>query len=205
MMTTKEETAEQKLLKMIEAGSAGSSPSFVKGKNSSLASGLVAWIKMANTVLLFASIGAVLFFAYSVKTGLDEANQDVNVESGGAMARSSTNPDQILPILQRVSYYLAATQKRDLFQPYDAKPPASVKKEVDTRRLSKAIESYKLVGVAWFETIDTASVMIEDTKSNVTYFLKRGEALGNINVKTIYADGALLGLDNEEIIIRYDK
>lgn len=204
MMTAKEETAEQKLLKMIEANSAGRTASAVRGKSSQRAAGLMTAVKTANRVFMVAAVCAILFFVYEVKTGLDYANRDVTVESGVTTTRSSGSAGVIFPVVQRLSYYLANVKQRDIFQPYET-PRLAGGQNQESLRLAKAIEAYRLVGVAWFETVETASVMIEDKKNNVTYFLKKGEKLGNINVKTIYADSALLGLENEEIIIRYDK
>lgn len=204
MNNSKEQTAEQKLLKMIEDNSASTGSSVFNGESAGVSPSLIGTVRLANKFLLLGSIVAVLFFAYSVKIGLDVANRDVTVEADSLAGQFSSENQSVLPIIQRLSFYLASIQQRDIFQPYET-PRASGTKEVENRRLAKAIESYKLVGIAWFETVDTASVMIEDTRNNVTYFLKKGENLGNINVKTIYADGALLGQENEEIMIRYDK
>jgi hypothetical protein len=204
MITAKEETAEQKLLKMIEANSAGQPAPAARGKPSWGTAGLMPAVRTAKRFSLAAAVFAVLFFIYEVKTGLDYASRDVTVETGVSTARSSGSAGVIFPVVQRLSYYLANVKQRDIFQPYET-PRQAGGQSPESRHLAKTIEAYRLVGVAWFETVDTASVMIEDKKTNVTYFLKKGEKLGNINVKTIYADSALLGLENEEIIIRYDK
>ena len=81
----------------------------------------------------------------------------------------------------------------------------SVETAPENRKIVLLTKTFKLVGIAWLDTIDSASVMIEDTDKNVTYFLKQGEKIGDIIVKTIYADGAVLGYENEEMILKYDK
>ena len=103
-----------------------------------------------------------------------------------------------------ISYYLNNVEKRNLLQPMEQKAIASVISSENTE-ISRKIANWKLVGIAWLDTVESASVMIEDTSANVTHFLKKGEKLGDILVKTIYADRAVLGYENEEIEIRYDK
>jgi len=44
--------------------------------------------------------------------------------------------------------------------------------------------------------------MIEDTQKNETYFLRQGEQLEGVTVKTIYTDRAVFSHENEEMTIK---
>ena len=46
----------------------------------------------------------------------------------------------------------------------------------------------KLVGISWLDSAESASAMIENTQSGVTYFLKSGEQINSVTVKQIFAD-----------------
>ena len=85
------------------------------------------------------------------------------------------------------------------------KSTVNVSKE--NRRVAQETKNLRLVGISWLDTVETASVMIEDTEKEVTYFLKEGEKIGNsdIVIKTIYAESTKLGYEDEEIIITYDE
>jgi hypothetical protein len=61
---------------------------------------------------------------------------------------------------------------------------------------------YKLVGIAWLDLPETACIMIEDTRKNETLFLKQGEQLEGVTVKTIYTDRAVFSHENEETTIK---
>lgn len=204
MTPKKEETAEQKLLKMIEAGSEGKGQSEKKSSQKvSQKQNILTVLKTAGKVLMLALILSVLFLGYEIYAGLDLVQQEVEISLEDDFSRSS-NSALAMPTVQRLSYYLASIRKRDIFSPYEA-PTGTAEVKSGNEGIARAIRDYRLVGIAWFETVASASVMIEDTKKNTTYFLQKGEKLGDIHVKTIYADSALLGYKDEEIIIRYDK
>ena len=115
--------------------------------------------------------------------------------------------ESLIPKVQAVSYYASEVKRRNIFQPYEEKTTTGVvttgiSKDSPIVRKTKNL---RLVGISWLDTVESASAMIEDTEKNMTYFLKKGEKMGDIIVKTIYADSVALGYENEEIIIKYDK
>jgi hypothetical protein len=123
-------------------------------------------------------------------------NQDVEIADDAKSINSIS--DIALPVSKDIKYYLNKPNSRNIFRPYDAQAG----KVAGAVTLSKRLSKYKLVGVAWLDLPESASVMIEDTTNKTTYFLKRGEKLENVILKTIYTDRAVFSFENEETIIK---
>ena len=74
-----------------------------------------------------------------------------------------------------------------------------LKEELGIQRVSTQTKDLKLVGISWFESPETASAMVENTVSGVTYFLKPGERLNDVTVKNIYAESIVVTYQGEEL------
>ena len=67
-------------------------------------------------------------------------------------------------------------------------------------RASEATKNLALVGISWSNDPD---VMIEDTKDNRTFFLKKGQLIDNqIKVEAIFKDHVVLSYGGEEVELR---
>ena len=204
-MAKKKETAEQKLLKMIEASAGPGAESSKTQKKTVKSQSVLSIIKLANKILIVAVVIAVLFLMNEVKVGIDLLGEKLKFSARRSAVQRTFGIEELIPPVQKLSYYLSSINKRYIFKPYEKKDSKPVEVTKKNRRIVEKTKNLRLVGVSWLDRIDTASVMFEDTEKKVTYFLQKGEELGDIIVKTIYADSAVLGYENEEIIIKYDK
>lgn len=203
-MAAKKETAEQKLLKMMEASS-GNPDSEKTQKKVAKKENFLTIIKTCNKIFIVGVILAALFLANEVKAGLDLMSKQINFSINPSMSNQNSDLKNIIPSIQRLSFYLANINRRNLFQPYEEEVGKEVVEAETDRMIVRKTKKFKLVGISWLDTIDSASAMIEDKEKATTYFLQKGEKLEDIIVKTIYADSVELGYKDEEIIIRYDK
>ena len=199
----KKETAEQKLLKMLEvssgAGQARAEQKVLKKQT------LLSVLKIVNQLLTAGVIASFVFLAYEVSQGISVLSQDIHISVDHKSSNKVLGVETIIPVFQNVSYYLTAVARRNIFQPIENERATSVVNTDKNSRLAQLTQNLRLVGVSWLNSVESASVMIEDLDKKVTYFLQKGEKIGDITVKTIYADSAVLGYGNEEIIIKYDK
>ncbi len=199
----KKETAEQKLLKMIETAGGNQQ---VKAEQKVLKKQtFLSVLKMVNQILTIGVVCSVVFLAYEIFDGVRVLSGDINISADQKTSSKVMGVDTTIPTFQNASYYLAAVARRNIFQPIDTEKTKSVASTDKNSRLAQLTQNLKLVGVSWLSSVESASVMIEDTDKKVTYFLQKGEKVGDITVKTIYADSAVLGYGNEEITIKYDK
>lgn len=207
-MAEKKETAEQKLLKMIEASS-GAGPTKALAKTGKKRN-VYAAISAANKVLIIGIILTFIVMGYEFQAGIRNLNQGLDAAATQIAQKKGMSVENLLPTVQRLSFYLASVNRRNIFVPYEEKATATTGVDASNTAIARATKNFRLVGISWMDRVDTASVMIEDTDQKVTYFLHQGEKVklkdgGDIVVKTIYADSVELGFQNEEIIIRYDK
>lgn len=190
------ETAEQKLLKMIETaqGAGGSSTSPEKKR----------WIfslKNFNRLLLVGIILAATILIMDILTGMKWLERDMAFDGGASLVAKLKvdKPEQ----LQSLSHYIEVVSLRNIFEPLEE----GLEKSADlmdkgTRNIELMVEKYKLVGISWLESADTASVMLEDKETGITHFLRLGEKIDSLTVKTIYSESALLSFEDEEILIK---
>jgi type II secretory pathway component PulC len=96
------------------------------------------------------------------------------------------------------SYYVEKVAQRDIFN-IEQKRTASASTRKSTGEIQEAVKNLKLVGISWSENPDA---MIEDSRAMRTFFVKRGQMLGEFKVKAIYKDKVILEYNNEEIELK---
>jgi hypothetical protein len=199
----KKPTAEQKLLQMIEATQGGAA---VVGKSSQKVAqkqNVLTLLKTLNTLLVLGVIGTLVFLFNEIADGAKLASQKIDIKAPKEAIERASDAQ---PEVASLSNYMDVMKRRNIFMPYEEKTTAvAVSPDQSTSRIHQKAAKLHLVGISWLDSADTASVMIEDTEKQETYFLQKGEKMGDIVIKTIYADSALLGYENEEMIIKYDK
>lgn len=188
------ETAEEKLLKMMQK--TPSNPGASSGSSRSSKKSFVFSIRFLNQILFVGIVLCILGLVYEVHEGKTLLGKEVNFSDDAKT--SAALADIALPSSRNAGYYLEKINSRNIFRPYEA-PSA---KAGGAQSLAKRLSKYKLVGVAWLDLPETASIMIEDTANGATYFLKQGEQLEGVTVKTIYTDRAVFSYKNEETTIK---
>lgn len=104
-------------------------------------------------------------------------------------------------LLKVSSFYLEKARVRDLFK---MGLPSVAEVEGQSAAptfisISDRSKSLKLVGISWSDDPD---VMIENTKENRTYFLKRGQMIDDFKIKAIFKDKVILSYRGEEIELK---
>ncbi len=204
MCAKKKESAEQKLLKMIEASS-GASVQPTKVEKVDKRKNIIALIRTVNMGLIVMVVFFLVLLGNEVIAGISLLKQRVAPTVDRTRSIPEFLESELINTIHDKSFYLAGIDDRNIFQPFVV-PEKQVKHFASkNRKILQKTANLRLVGIAWLDTVDSASVMIEDTEKGKTYFLKKGQKIGDIIVKTIYADSAVLGYEDEEMTIRYEK
>ncbi|MCX5694722.1 MAG: hypothetical protein NT014_06365 [Candidatus Omnitrophica bacterium] len=153
-------------------------------------------VKAVNRILGFIAALLLTYFSVNFVVSLINVNKTPRLESNAPAAKIETSFPEPTGLNKAASYYLEKVRARDIFT---MGPKKAV---VDTSPSSKSLElaaSLKLVGISWSSDPDA---MIEDTKELKTFFVKRGDMVGEARVQAIFKDKIVLSLDNEEFELK---
>lgn len=159
-------------------------------------------IKELNRILLTAVICLFLFWVMIVLWGMQNLQKKIDYRVNDRITRKSAETPSPVPRAKDVSIYLDPVLTRNIFLPFEKKAGDVAIVSPGSRRIAVRIEKFRLVGISWLDSAESASVMIEDTESGTTYFLKQGEKIKDVTVKAIFADQVILIYEGEELAMK---
>lgn len=158
-------------------------------------------IKVINKILgLFIFVLAVYFIS-NLFSSLINLKKTPYLEFKPQEGVSFTGTQQLSFLKKAASYYFEKVRERDIFKMGAKKPTAAAEASPrgPSSRIIEATQHLKLVGISWSNDPDA---MIEDSKALRTFFVKRGQMIGEIKVQAIFKDKVVLGFGGEEIELR---
>jgi len=146
-------------------------------------------VRVVNRILGFLVAVLCLYFSVNLAVSLVNLNKTPSLETNTSVAKTETSFPESTGLKRAVSYYLDKVRERDIFAMGLKKVPnLSNQTTVNTGPSAKSLDvaaNLKLVGISWSNDPDA---MIEDTKELKTYFVKRGEMVGEVKVQAIFKD-----------------
>ncbi len=167
---------------------------FVNFKNRDMESNL----KIVNTLLAIAISGVFVFLAIEMMVKPQKFKDLPELIS---VSRKAKDQPVRIQKLRELTFYVNGIKERSLFQP----KPEEVKVEEEIVRkapIDEKTENMKLVGISPDYAGGESYAMIEDTKSETTFFLKEGETISGLTVRKIRDDKIILTDGTEEVELR---
>jgi hypothetical protein len=118
----------------------------------------------------------------------------------------SFSTEKLFPSIPDLQKYVSAMSFRNIFNPFEKTAESLVAGQAEgsavVQRIVQKVETLRLVGISWLDTPESASAMVENTSSGVTYFLRSGEQVNGVTVEAIYADSIVLEFDGERMELK---
>ncbi len=153
-------------------------------------------LKTANNFLSFGVVVLSVYLISSVFLSYLNVKNLSALQLQTALVSDSPALSKVTSLLKESAVYLSSVQQRDIFK-MGAKP---VEEEaVPTGKIIDLCSVLRVVGISWSDDPDA---MVEDTKVNRTYFIKKGDSVGELMVKEIQKDRVVMTLGDQQMEIR---
>ncbi len=211
-MAEQRSTPEEKLLKLIEKEDNNEAAIFKRKKNvfsifsgfwffinriiSQLINGVRNGIKEPNLKVLnrLFLVVSICLLSFSV---IDFVLNRTNVEDVRKEGKYDKKDDKEVSVLYEKRpflHYLEMVQRRNIFSPIELKQKEDPK--VQEKQLQKMASTLGLVGIS----LDNEPMaMIEDKTAVKTYFLKKGDKIGEFKIEDIYENKVVLSFEGNTV------
>ncbi|MCM8758095.1 MAG: hypothetical protein NC900_03570 [Candidatus Omnitrophica bacterium] len=156
-------------------------------------------LRWLNRILEFSILILAFYLVSSIFSSIN------NLKKVPSLTYRSRTDKPIIDFLEKsllkksVESYLEKVSQRDIFNIVVEKTKPSTSPKPTTESTLEALNNLKLVGISWSENPDA---MIEDTKAMRTFFVKRGQMLGDFKIKAIYKDRVILSYGEQEFELK---
>ena len=140
-------------------------------------------------------VSNVIAFVINMKKIPDYLKPEAQKEGG--LAADAYNASGLS---RGTAYYLEKVRQRNIFRMgSEAASGAENAVKAPTAEIIQATQHLKLVGISWSSDPDA---LIEDTKALRTFFVKRGQKVGDIKIQAILKDKVILSVGGEEMELK---
>ena len=155
-------------------------------------------IKIINDILFISIFILGFYFMVNFYHSMNSLKKMPNLELTALDEIKPIGPEEGSAVKKAATYYLEKITMRDIFKrgPKITSGPAE---EGPSSKTVEAAQNLKLVGISWSDNPD---VMIEDTKALKTFFVKRGQMIGELKIEAIFKDKVILSYRGEEIELK---
>lgn len=156
-------------------------------------------IRALNAILELGVFSLAVYLGITLTASIVNMSKELNLKMT-LEKPLETEQKKVVSSLRALSYYLERPRQRDLFHRGAGGPQYEAPVKGPSAAIIEATKHLKLVGVSWSADPD---VMIEDTKSQKTLFLKKGQFIdNNLKVQGVYKEKVVLSYRGEEIDLR---
>jgi hypothetical protein len=156
-------------------------------------------IKVVNRFLGLMTVVLLFYFLSSFLVSIINLGKVPDLESKTSLGKIETVPPETSGFKKAVSYYLDKVRERDIFTMGLKADAAKAGKPAPSAKDLEVVSNFKLVGISWSNDPDA---MIEDSKALKTFFVKRGEMVGDAKVQAIFKDKVVLSYNGQEIELK---
>ncbi|MDD4295119.1 MAG: hypothetical protein PHP69_06370 [Candidatus Omnitrophica bacterium] len=210
------DSAEKELLKTIEGGSALKEVNLSKNSASILSlrgrgeflisnfqkiftSDKQALFSLVNNILLGVILVIGIFMVVEFIRGYARLNS-VPKFTLGEGNDEIVEQLKFFDIKNKEDYYNVLVA-RNIFNPAEEKKKF-VEQEKDISEVAQLLNNFKMVGFYWTPDEQEKYAMIEDSASQLTYYLKEGDDFMSFKVEKVDTDKVIMSFDDEEITLR---
>jgi len=155
-------------------------------------------LKMVNAALVAGSCALCAYFVLSIYFSMEDLKKATSLtfKTPESIRKAFVDSGDAGTFTKAASYYLEKISERNIFkmgprvtakEAPPEKPPVS--------QLTEAMANLNLVGISWSSDPDA---MVEDKRSGKTFFVKKGQMVGELRVEAIFKDKVILKYGDDE-------